>query len=148
MARTPVVSLRVFLALLIGLLALVALGFAAADLWRNYQLSQQVAVLVERNQLADHCLKSVSNFALERGRANVALRAPGAIAPENRRFIDTHREAADIHIAQVLDVVPAYAQVKGEEVRVAWERVRALRGDADRDMALPVALRDRMLQPR
>lgn len=47
MRKTPVVSLRAFLALLLSLLVVIALGFSANTLWQNWQLARKVQLLVE-----------------------------------------------------------------------------------------------------
>lgn len=145
MRKTPVVSLRVFLALLVGLLVVIALGFASNTLWQNWQLSRKVQLLVERNRIADDCLQSVANFAFERGRTNIILRAEGPVSPENRQFIDERRRAADRHIASALENLPASAEERGEAVRKAWEEIGVRRSEADHDMMLPLDRRNPQL---
>ena len=148
MVKTPVMSLRAFLALLVGLLVVVALGFAANDLWRNWQLSRKVQLLVERNRIADHCLQSVANFAFERGRVNIVLQGRAPVSLENQRFIDERRQVADLYITSALELSPVSVLTKGDAVRAAWNEMAALRSTVDRNMALPPESRDPDLPSR
>ncbi len=148
MNKKPVMTLRFFLALFSAVLVCVALVYAVEDFWRNRALVQKVAVLAERNRLADDCLQSVAGFAFERGRVNIVLRGAAAIAADNRSFIDAQRERADRHIERVLAATPNSAEVKAQDVRRAWSSVRSLRAEVDRDMALPAPQRDPSLPLR
>jgi hypothetical protein len=95
-------SLRALLLLMVGLLVVVALVFAARDLQQSRVAYRNVTLLAERNHNADSCLQAVRHFAYERGRSNVVLRGKEAIDVRNRRFIDEHRSAADVIIEELL----------------------------------------------
>ncbi|MBL8413214.1 MAG: diguanylate cyclase [Propionivibrio sp.] len=135
-------SLRALLLLLVGLLVVVALVFAARDLQHSRAAYRNAALLAERNQVADSCLQAVRHFAFERGRSNVVLRGKEAINEINRRFIDEHRSAADVIIAELLTRLPDASREEGVEVRQAWEVVKSLRATLEHDFARRLAERD------
>ncbi|WP_176785747.1 diguanylate cyclase domain-containing protein [Propionivibrio dicarboxylicus] len=141
-------TLRFFLALFSAVLVCVALAYAVEDFWRNRALVQKVAILAQRNRLADDCLQSVASFAFERGRVNIVLRGAAAVSADNRSFIDAQRERADRHIERVLAATPNSAEVKAQDVRRAWSSIQSLRDEVDRDIALPTPQRDPSLPVR
>jgi diguanylate cyclase (GGDEF)-like protein/hemerythrin-like metal-binding protein len=134
--------LRALLLLLVGLLVVVALVFAARDLQHSRAAYRNAALLAERNQVADSCLQAVRHFAFERGRSNVVLRGKIAINEKNRRFIDEHRSAADVIIEELLARLPETSREQGDEVRQAWDAVKLLRAALEHDFARPLGERD------
>jgi diguanylate cyclase (GGDEF)-like protein/hemerythrin-like metal-binding protein len=137
-----VMSLRVLMTLLVGLLVVVALAFSVRDLQQSLSTSDNVTLLAERNRIADNCLQAVKNFAFERGRSNVVLRGQDQINQEYRRFIDGYRADADRHIGELLAQLPEVSRKKGEEVRSAWERVKVLRPMLEQDFSRRLDERD------
>ncbi|MBL0168260.1 MAG: bacteriohemerythrin [Propionivibrio sp.] len=135
-------SLRALLLLLVGLLVVVALVFAARDLQQSRVAYRNVTLLAERNHVADSCLQAVRHFAYERGRSNVVLHGKEAINENNRRFIDQHRSATDAIIAELLVRLPDASREDGEEVRQAWDAVKSLRATLEHDFARQHAKRD------
>ena len=86
-------SLRAFMLLLVGLLVVIALLFAASDLRQSLLTYHNALQLAERNNVSDGCIQAVKNFAFERGRSNVILHSQDPVSPENRHFIDERRAA-------------------------------------------------------
>ena len=138
-------SLRALMTVLVGLLVLVALAFAANVLRQSSVALGSATLLAERNRIADSCLQAVKYFAFERGRSNVILHDPEPISRENRRFIDEHRAAADIHISEVLINLPDSLVSKADAVKTARDAVMALRPALERDFALHPDQRDAAL---
>lgn len=139
-------SLRALLLLLVGLLVVVALVFAARDLQQSRVAYRNVTLLAERNHNADSCLQAVRHFAYERGRSNVVLRGKEAIDVRNRRFIDEHRSAADVIIEELLARLPGVSREEGEEVRQAWDAVKSLRAKLEHDFTRRLSERDPALR--
>lgn len=140
-ASSPL-SLRVLLLLLVGLLVLVALVFAARDLQQSRAIYRNASLLAERNHLADACLQAVQNFAFERGRSNVVLRGKSPIDDESRDFIDRLRVVGDQRLADVFRRLPDAFKDRGDEVRRSLARVGTLRPALDHDFLLALADRD------
>jgi diguanylate cyclase (GGDEF)-like protein/hemerythrin-like metal-binding protein/PAS domain S-box-containing protein len=140
------ISLRALLLVLVGLLVVVALVFAARDLQQSRADFRNVTLLAERNQVADSCLQAVRHFAYERGRSNLVLRGKEAINENNRRFIDEHRSAADAILADLLVRLPESSREEGDDVRQAWDAVKSLRATLEHDFARQLAERDPALQ--
>ena len=143
--RTSVVPLRALLTLLVGLLVVVSLVLAAGNLHRNQTAYRSALLIAERNHSADSCLQSVKNFAFERGRSNVLLRAQSPINQENRRFIDARRAAADRHIGELIAELPEDFAAKGIALQGRWDVVKSLRVALERDFLRPLNERDPML---
>ena len=101
-----ILSLRLLMLVLVGLLGTVALLFAARDLVQSREISREVHFLVRQNGIADHGLHALQDFAFERGRSNVVLRGEGAIGADNRALISDFRVSADRSIAAVLAELP------------------------------------------
>lgn len=127
------VSLRVLMLVLVGLLGSVALLFAARDLFQSREISREVASLVRQNDIADHGLKAIQAFALERGRSNVVLRGEGEISDENKQIIDRQRVLADEHIAALRTKLPEGMSARSEQLQRAWARVKWLRPELEKD---------------
>lgn len=127
------VSLRVLMLVLVGLLGSVALLFAARDLLQSREISHEVASLVRQNDIADHGLKAIQSFALERGRSNVVLRGEGKISEENKQIIDRQRTVADEHISAVMTKLPEGMSARTEQLQRAWARVKWLRPELEKD---------------
>ena len=136
------ISLRALLLLLVGLLVVVALVFAARDLQHSRAAYRNAALFAERNHFADNCLQAVRHFAFERVRSNVVLRGKEAINKNNRRFIDEQRSAADVIIAELLVRLPDASRKDGEEVRQAWDAVKSLRPILEQEFNRPLGERD------
>lgn len=136
------ISLRALLLLLVGLLVIVALVFAASDLQQSRLVNRNVTRLAQRNHVADSCLQAVRHFAFERGRSNVVLHGKEAINERNRRFIDEQRSAADAIIAELLVRLPESSRAEGDEVRRTWDAAKSLRTTLENDFARPLAERD------
>jgi hypothetical protein len=117
-----IVSLRVLMLVLVGLLGAIALLFATRDLVRSREINQEVVLLARQNGIADHGLQAIQAIAFERGRSNVVLRGEGEISPENRRLIDQRRASADEHVAAVLAALP-----EGGAARLGAGEVAAVR---------------------
>jgi diguanylate cyclase (GGDEF)-like protein/hemerythrin-like metal-binding protein len=137
-----VVSLRALMMLLVGLLVVVALLFAAGAWQQSRATFQNATILAERNHVADSCLQAVRNFALERGRSSVLLSDRGPISAENRRAIDARRDVSDTHLGEVFERLPAGSRAKGDQVRGSWEIVATLRPALAHNFALPLNERD------
>ena len=84
-------SLRALLLLLVGLLVIVALVFAARDLQQSRAAYRNVALLAERNHVADSCLQAVRHFAYERGRSNVVPVSYTHLDVYKRQMLDFRR---------------------------------------------------------
>lgn len=128
-----IVSLRMLMLVLVGLLGGIALLFAARDLAQSRDINREVAVLVKQNGMADHGLHAIQDFAFERGRSNVVLRGEGVISAENRTLINELRVSADRHIAAVLAELPEGMSARREGLQRAWARVKWMRPELDRD---------------
>ena len=135
-------SLRSLMTLLVGLLVVVALVFAASALRQSSAALRSASLLAERNHIADSCLQAVKYFAYERGRSNVVLLDAEPITPENRRVIDQYRAAADIHVGEVLAALPESLSARSSQVTRARDAVMSLRFALERDFALRRSDRD------
>lgn len=138
-------SLRSLIMLLVGWLVAVALMFAISDVRQSQARYAKALALAEQNQVADHCLQTMKNFAFERGRSTIALRSPSSITPENRQFIDERRAAADLPLEKMRTRFPEVSREKGETVQRAWDYVKALRVALDKNVSRPLGERDAAL---
>ncbi len=136
---------RTFMLLLLGLLVVVALGFAVENLRQHWKLYRDVSVMVDRSRAVDQCLRAIAAFIHERGRTNFVLRAQAPIDEETRGSIESYRAAANGAIGALLADFPAGARGKTDALRRALETLGSLRGQVDRDLSLPLAARDRQL---
>ena len=132
-----ILSLRLLMLVLVGLLGTVALLFAARDLVQSREISREVDFLVRQNGIADHGLHALQDFAFERGRSNVVLRGEGAIGADNRALISDFRVSADRSIAAVLAELPEGMGAQREELQRAWAKVKWLRPELDKDFVRP-----------
>ena len=121
-------------------------GWAAPVSYTHLDVyKRQALALAEQNQVADHCLQTMKNFAFERGRSTIALRSPSSITPENRQFIDERRAAADLPLEKMRTRFPEVSREKGETVQRAWDYVKALRVALDKNVSRPLGERDAAL---
>ncbi len=136
------VSLRTLIMLLVGLLLVVALVFAASALHQSRASLRNATELAERNRLAGRCLQAIRGFAGERDRGSVLLGAPDPANSANRHFVDERRRVSDARIGEVIKGLPDAFVAQGETLGAAWARVQALRTALDRDFSLGRAARD------
>jgi diguanylate cyclase (GGDEF)-like protein len=141
-------SIQRILILLVGLLAVLALVLAVAGLRVSLQAHERARLIAAHNEAARLCLAAVKDFAFERGRTNVVLHGPGPISGENRIFIEDRRLGADQAMAGILAVLPSMGLGSDSEAKEAWETVRRLRAENDRDFPLPLGERDPSLPDR
>jgi len=103
--------------------------------------------LLARNELAHHLLAAVKDYGFEHGRSTVVLRGATAISPDQRDFIAKRRAGSDAALAAALQRAEEFA-ARRQAIAAAWEPVRALRGQVDRQMALPRPERDGQIAAR
>ena len=146
--RAYVNSIQRILILLVGLLGVLALALAAAGLRVSLQAHERARLIAAHNEAARLCLAAVKDFAFERGRTSVILSGRGPISGENRIFIEDRRLGADQAMEGILGVLPSMGLGSDSEAEGAWEAVRRLRAESDRDFLLPVGARDPSLPDR
>ncbi|KAA2232047.1 nitrate- and nitrite sensing domain-containing protein, partial [Salinarimonas soli] len=100
-------SLRTVLGATIGALALVVVGLGAY-LAKDALQGRHVAQVVEKsNATADLLLSAAGHYAVERGRTNTALNAPGPLNADDRAAIDQRRAQADAALDNALAALRA-----------------------------------------
>lgn len=144
----PVLPLRVLMTLLVGLLVVTALGFAVADFRESRALFNDSRRMVERNRLADRCLRTMNSFLVERGRSLVIISSPASSYRDHRTFLDERRREGDVAIAALLSRLPERAAARADAVRQLWEQVKTLRLELDRQFTRPLSERDPSLVGR
>ncbi len=145
-------SVRGMLVSVIGLIAVVLCFFAVLDLEKGlarYRFAERVALF---NFMANDSLLAVNDFAFERGRSLVILRGGSTIVSQDRAFIAARRQQADRALHNLLARYSMSATgldpVPGMDARQAWETIRRLRVELDRDFELPLGQRDAGLAER
>ena len=144
----PVLPLRLLMTLLVGMLVAIALAFAVADFRESHALLNYSRQMVERNRLADSCLRTMNDFVAERGRSLVVINSTVSSYPKHRTFLEERRKEGDVAIAGLLARVPERAEAKAHDVRQRWEQVKTLRLELDRQFVLTFAERDSSLSRR
>ena len=138
----PQISLRILMAVMVGLLVAIALAFAAVEYRDSYSAFRNAQLMAERNRLAGTCLEAVDNFFAERGRGLVYLLGGKPISDSHRAFLVERREVVDELIGRTLALVTESAQAQAAEVRKTWEQVREFRPYLDHALARPQDKRD------
>lgn len=141
-------SLRSLLMLLVSILVAIGFTFASVDLIESLKALSRAKQIVERNELADSCLRIMNNFVAERGRALVVLNGPESMYQHHRAFINEKRAQADIELSALLDRIPHGGQNEAQQVSQLWMAFNGLRMEVDRDFLRSPAERDVKLQAR
>ncbi|MCR6631604.1 MAG: methyl-accepting chemotaxis protein [Magnetospirillum sp.] len=122
---------------------LIATGLIVADNWRDRSMAEATA---RSNAVADLLLEAAGHWAVERGRTNAALSAPLEQVAAHQAEIAKRRQAADVAYAEAMARLtedrfsqPALL----DKARAAHDRVAALRGRVDGELAKPFDQRDR-----
>ncbi len=136
------IPLRVLMALMVGSLAAIALGFAVAEYGESRETFREATLMGERNRIADMCLVAVDGFIAERGRSLVGLLGKAPLVQVHRQFLDERRPVVDRNIQDALSLVPAGSRARAEDVRRLWGKLRELRPGLDKAFVLPVEARD------
>lgn len=123
-------------------------GYELFGMWRATKRAQDTAFAVTTgNDLA----MSIKDLAVERGRTNAVLHAPGAVSDENRAFIHARRTAGTATLDRALaalskmrrrHVISSTTAAAIDEIELALNDVNDLRRQADDAIAKPLALRD------
>ena len=138
---------RVVTALVIALVVIVSVlaVHQVVAAWENYANAEGV---IDTNQMVDDLLQAAQNLAFERGRTNVVLRGAAPIDATDRKFLDDRRAAADRTMIAALARLMTGLEQQGGAVRSGFQRVQALRVEADAAMARPLAEREAGLTDR
>jgi len=145
---SPETSLRTLMAVMVGLLVSIALGFALMEYRAARAVFRDAELMAARNHLADVCLETVNGFIAERGRTLVVLIGVDPAADTHRRFLLEGRPVVDDQIDQLLRQVPKNLQSKAMEVEALWKALKEIRKEVDRALALPADERDKTLYGR
>jgi len=141
-------SVRKMLMSLIGTLGAMALAFAAMELDYSLGSLRAASLMSHRDKAVEACLSGVKDFAFERGRTNVVLNGQDPITEDDRRFIRQRREGADRALGDLSAFLAVERADPGVDVARAWNAVKSLREEADRDFARALPARDPSLPGR
>lgn len=136
------ISLRTLTAVMVGLLVLIALAFAVGEYRDSRAELRNAQLMVERNELAGVCLKTIDSLFAERGRSLVSLFGGRPISGEHRTFLDERRRIGDEHMVRTLTLAAGKGHPQAVAAKQAWEGIRALRPALDQSLALGQDRRD------
>ncbi|HLO76306.1 MAG TPA: methyl-accepting chemotaxis protein [Magnetospirillum sp.] len=149
-ARLGLKKVRIALllpALLVALAVplLAATGVVVADNWRQHQMAEDTAA---SNAIADLLLEAAGHWAVERGRTNAALNTPLEQVAAHQGEIAKRRQAADAAWIEAVarlgaDRRPFPQPALLDKAKAAHQRLVALRGRIDGELAKPFDQRDR-----
>jgi methyl-accepting chemotaxis protein len=132
--------IRTLLPLIISGISMVAVASAGLAAYEAFGRRQESEAFIKVNQVSQLLLLSASQWALERGLTNAALKSPGALSAERHAEIVKKREAADqaFHeAARRLRAVPAMtvAEKQITEAESAFQTFEAFRSRVDENLA-------------
>ncbi|MBT4489093.1 MAG: HAMP domain-containing protein, partial [Rhodospirillaceae bacterium] len=96
-----------------GINSLLAVNTAVAKAWAAY------GVEVDADAFSNHMITSTSNWAVERGATNSALKADGAVSAKVRAVIDQRRKAGDAGYAATMTMIKSWPEFAGKSAAVA-----------------------------
>ena len=122
-------------------ISLYLLAGSAASYRQNSELARWAKV-------SENLIVSIQHLSFERGRSAVVLRGPDPISNANRVFIADRRRHADEALEKSLAVLSGIPEARYDVISERLRAFRALRPDVDRNVEIPLPLRDADLSGR
>lgn len=127
--------------LIIGLLGVVVveLGF---DFWESVARYRQAQRTSRTEMVISHLVKGAQHLAFERGRTNVVLHTATPIDEANRRFLEERRAQVAREFDLAIQVLETDNPEMARKLTRQLQYLAGLRRHADRELALPLDMRD------
>lgn len=138
--------IRLVLPLIISALAMMAVASSGFTAYQAFSRREESKAFLKVNHISQLLLRSGSQWAVERGLTNAALKAPEAILAERQTEILKRRQAADQAFLEAIQQLRAIPAMAGSERQIAeavstFRAFEAFRGAVDENLAKTVASR-------
>ena len=144
----PIISLRLLITILVGMLVLVALTFSIGSLWDSRVAYLNMQTFAKRAQLAEICLQAERKIALESQLSLQILHHHAPVSTENRDKLIELRAKSDSAWHDLLQKLPEDLQPATINFPSLWLELNAQRSTIDQQIALPLMRRDTSLAER
>jgi len=143
-------SIKTILFAVLGSLGLLLLAALILILSASGSALREATLAKHSNEITDLILSSSGAWAQERGLTNLELNAPQPAPPAAVARIRALRKTADEAYARAMARLPGSGLLldpgQAQTFDAAFSRLKALRAQADRELALPAGQRDQALK--
>jgi len=133
-------KIRILLPSVISVLVLMVIGLALLAAYEARQKEQEATKFVQANQISSLLLRSMADWAVERGAANGALAAADPVSPDVSQIITGRRATADQAFKDALARLRDFPEMNNQRQIVtaaekAFRNVESLRNKVDTELA-------------